>query len=730
MSRYLIILFVAITNIAYAQEDSTTNPIQLNPIVVGATKTAVNKREISQQTETVSAKEIRFQNFQNTADVLGNSGTIAIQKSQQGGGSTIIRGFEANKVLYVVDGVRMNNLIFRAGHLQNILTVDENILSRAEVVFGPSSTIYGSDALGGTIYLETLKPKLKNSGDKVFSGNAFVRKGTSNNETKLHADLNIAGKKWASLTSVTGSDFGDLRMGARKNGSSAFFGARRYYVDQFNGKDSLVKNPDTLLQRFSGYRQLDVMQKVLFKQNEKVSHDLNFQYSTTNDVPRYDRLTDPKGTGLSNATWYYGPAKRILAGYNLNTKNFPGGQTMHLGLHYQNAVESRHQRKFDNDFLQHRYEDVKSFNLNADISKHFSNLQIQYGLEIQYDHLNSVANKENIKTGAISPLDTRYPNGKNSMFHSDLYGRAQYRFGQKTTLNFGLRAGYTTLNSTHNDTTFFRLPYSVIAQTNVTYSGSIGVAHNPGENLKLTANISTGYRVPNMDDLSKIFETAPGRLTVPNPNLKPEKTVTFDGGMTLWKGQKIQWENNAFYTRMFDAITTAPFQFNGRDSVLYQGVLSQVRANQNLRNAYIYGFSSNFKVNIDDHWMLFAGASYTRGRIISENANTPLDHIPPIYGRAGVRYQSSSLTVELYMLFNGKKDIKDYYLNGEDNEQYAPRNGMPAWQTYNCKVSWQVASSLTLQAGIENILDIQYRTFASGINAPGRNLYGTLRYRF
>ena len=92
---------------------------------------------------------------------------LSIQKSQLGGGSPIIRGFEANRVLLVVDGVRMNNAIYRSGHLQNALTVDANALEIVEVVFGPSSTIYGSDALGGVVHFYTKKPEFSKN-DKTY----------------------------------------------------------------------------------------------------------------------------------------------------------------------------------------------------------------------------------------------------------------------------------------------------------------------------------------------------------------------------------------------------------------------------------------------------------------------------------------------------------------------------------------------------------------------------------
>jgi hemoglobin/transferrin/lactoferrin receptor protein len=125
-----------------------------------------------------------------------------------------------------------------------------------------------------------------------------------------------------------------------------------------------------------------------------------------------------------------------------------------------------------------------------------------------------------------------------------------------------------------------------------------------------------------------------------------------------------------------------------------------------------------------------ASFNYTLGRILEENERLPLDHIPPFYGKVGFNYTKKMFGMEVYMLYNGKKDIANYFLNGEDNEQYAPEGGMPAWETYNAKASVVVFKNATLFAGVENILDTQYRTFASGMNASGRNIYSGLKYSF
>ena len=107
------------------------------------------------QIETIPIEIVRLENPESSADMLQNTGNVLVQKSQGGGGSPMIRGFEANKLLLVIDGVRMNNAIYRSGHLQNAITVDNSVLDHTEIIFGPSSSLYGSDALGGVIHFHT-----------------------------------------------------------------------------------------------------------------------------------------------------------------------------------------------------------------------------------------------------------------------------------------------------------------------------------------------------------------------------------------------------------------------------------------------------------------------------------------------------------------------------------------------------------------------------------------------
>lgn len=688
---------------------------------------------VPQRILTISTKEIFAAQMQNTADLLAYTGNVFVQKSQMGGGSPVIRGFEANKVLIMVDGVRMNNIIYRGGHLQNVVTIDNSMLDRIELIYGSGSTMYGSDALGGVMSFYTKQPVFANNGQRlVSSGSAFARYGSVNNEQTAHADIQFGGKKWASLTSVTYSNLGDLKGGKTQNPFyDTAYGYRLFYADRINGKDTLVANDDIAKQVYSGYQQYDVLQKIAYKSSAYTTHTLNLQGSTSSNVPRYDRLTDPAGSGLRSAEWYYGPQTRLMAAYDMNyTRKDAYFQHVAVAVNYQYIEESRHNRNFGKTSLNHRTEYVNVAGLHADMQRKAGKHDVRIGLDGQYNMLQSTAYVTNISTGATADLDTRYPDGSNRMNNTAVYYTHSYQVSEQMMFTDGARLGMNTLRSNFEDTTFFKFPYTSVAQINPFYALNAGAIWTPTNKWKLAMVLSTGFRAPNVDDLSKVFESAPGSVIVPNSKLLPEKTYNAELNITNVLGKRIIWDNSLFYTNIADAIVTSNFSYNGADSIVYNGVKSRVLANQNNNSAYITGFSSNLKVYLYSNWQLGASGTYTYGRVRKGDTTSPLDHIPPFYARVSVDYKRKRASVGFFMQYNGAKKLKDYYLNGEDNEQYATKEGMPAWLTFNIRGSYQITQHWAMNAGIDNIMDVQYRAFASGINGPGRNIFGTLKYQF
>lgn len=736
MKKIIFYAVVLLPFLGFSQTAQDTTATELNEVVI-SNKVPKKYTQLPNQVEVITAKQIDFQNFQSTAEMLSNSGSLFVQKSQQGGGSPVIRGFEASRVLITVDGVRMNNLIFRAGHLQNVITVDENMLENVGVFYGPSSTLFGSDALGGAVAMTTKNAKFLDQAHNNFTGGVNTRYSSVNEEKSVALNLNYATSKFASLTFFSFNDFGDLKMGKERNHNGDYFGERPNYVSTIGGVDQLNVNSDKYTQVGSAYKQYNFMQKFAYKTNSGYLHGLNLQYSTTSDINRYDRLTETAGSGLKFAQWYYGPQDRLLAIYSLQKEKAFLNSDLKINVAYQNVKESRHNRRFGNYNLQHNEENVDMFSVSLDLDKKFTKGELFYGFESYYETLKSTAYANNINTGVVTDINTRYPNGDNNMMRNDLYISYNEKMSDKTFWNVGARAGYTTLKSSIADNSVFSLPFNSISQGNFTYSGTLGITHNTSKNFALKGNIATGFRAPNIDDLAKVFESKAGSssslgiLIVPNEDLKPEKTITGDLGIVIQSDSKrIKLESTYFYTRMYDAIVTDDFTYNGQSIVNYNGFDAQVKANQNKGKAFVTGFSTNVSAYIISDLLFSANFNYTLGRVVEDGSQRPLDHIAPYFGKVGLTYTYNKLNLEGYMLYNGKKDIKDYSTSGEDNAQYAPANGMPAWETYNFKAGFQVLKGGTLFAGVENILDTQYRVFASGINAPGRNIYGGIKYTF
>lgn len=710
----------------------------LSELVVSANKIPEQRRTVAQQIKIVTPTIIRSLNAQTAGDLIQNTGLVAMQKSQQGGGSPILRGFEASRVLMMIDGVRMNNLIYRAGHLQNIITADNNMLDRAEILFGPSSTVYGSDALGGVIHFYTKNPELSSAGFKP-SGNAFFRIGTANQEKTSHVDFNLGTSRFASLTSFTYSYFDNLTMGKEINSAlGESFGLRPQYVKRSgdNTSDVLVANGDIYKQVQSGYKQWDLMQKFLFKQSDKVQHVLNIQYSNSTNISRYDRLTDPQGTGLRFAEWYYGPQTRFLGAYTLQVSGLGSiADQATSTFSYQILQESRHDRRFNNNNRNDRVEDVSVIAYTLDLAKKIGKNSLRYGLDTQFGSVKSTAVSTNIVTGVASPQSTRYPDGDNNMRSIAIYGTHTLEINDKWILNDGIRLGASKLNCTFIDQTFFPFPYNNISQNPLYATGNLGIIYAPSS-WKFSFMASAGFRVPNVDDMAKVFEsvtgdpTTTGTLVVPNPDLKPEKTLNGDLSITKFFGDKVRLEATFFATDFYDAIATRPTTFNGSSTILFDGYPANVVSSQNVQRAYILGYSLALRADLNEHFAITATYNNTNGRIRTEPYETPLDHIAPAFGRIGIQYFTKKFRTELFSNFSGWKRFDEYSTSGEDNQQYAPAEGMPSWYTVNLRLGYEINPIFTLQAGIDNMMDLQYRMFASGINASGRNIFGTVRIKF
>lgn len=696
--------------------------ILIEEFVVSASKSRERKSTVPFMVDVLDDKKLSISTSQTSAELLENTGNIMVQKSQGGGGSPILRGFEANKLLLVVDGVRLNNAIYRSGHLQNSITIDNDMLERVEVIYGPKSVIYGSDALGGVIHYYTKKAQYAKE-NFIFKTNAGSSYSTANKGSQNHIDINIGNKNMASMTSLTYSRFGDIKMGSNRNPFIDEYGECYDYVVRIDGRDSTMANDNPLIQKKTGYEQVDVMQKIAVKPTEKTELVGNFQYSTSSDVSRYDKLNDYNGENLKYAEWYYGPQNRLLLSIKgdvlITTRAFTRFTPI---IAYQRIDEDRISRRFNIDDQLHQEEDVHVYSVNLDFVKVTEDEKIlNYGFEAQYNIVNSNAYYEHIPTGPYFIAQTRYPAGGSNTGSYSAYLSNKWKLDEKRIVSGGLRYNFAHQYSEFNDS---NLPYDSIKSSTNAITGSISYIYLPSADWRINFIASTGYRNPNVDDYGKVRAKG-GFVTVPNNELKPEHSYNFElGARKIFDGY-IRIESSLFYTLINNAIVRNSYMLNGSDSLLYDGEYYKIITNINSNQAYIYGVSVNIFSDLNSNLSFKSTLNYTKGRDIT--LDVPLAHIPPTFGRTTIQYETKRFVYEGHIIYSDWKRTVDFSPFGEDNETEATDFGFPSWYTLNLRTTFEVNKVIKLQAAVENIFDKYYKVFASGVSAPGRNFIFTAR---
>ena len=733
------------------------NTQMLSEIILSVGRNREDKKKLSKKVSLINTKKTELHLPQTSADLLNYAGGVRIQKTQGGGGSPVIRGFEANRVLLVVDGVRLNNAIYRSGHLQNAITIDPNTLERTEVIFGPSSVGYGSDALGGVVHFYTRTPKINNQKTWTIKGSNSFNTVLKHNVNNLN--LEYSKEKWASFTSLSYSDFGDIIMGGNRNHGFKNWGLNNYFLSKqkLNTKNLINENPKT--QKNTGYSQFDFLHKLNIKISESSHIIFNIQHSNSSDIDRYDKLNEFNDSDkqLKYSQWYYGPQKRTLLSSTYNfTKNKKWLQKGAIVLAFQKIKESRHNRKFKSLVLNSQIENVDVFSLNTDFSGFKTkNSSLSYGFEYTYNNVNSNAFGETLvennlilsskpDSNSIFKIPTRYPSGGSSYSTVASYYEFRKDLTERSNFNFGMRYTFTSLNANWKEEALIDANLNSIKTNNSSITGSIGYVTRLKNDWQVNANFSSGFRSPNIDDLGKIREKK-GILSVPNKKLKPEYAYSSELGVTKFFNEKTTvFSINLYYTHIEKHIIRSYFEILNDKStpnpktIIYNLDEVKTMANVNAGKAYIYGFSFDAETPVLKNLLFKSNITYTEGG--SVNKYNPLPSISPLFGSFYLKWISNNLKMQLSYRFSQSKSPEDYSLGGEDGLEETPLinlendvlkyYGMPSWGIFKFSSSCELSSNLKATLIFDNIFDIHYREFASGISSPGRNINLVLEHKF
>ncbi len=656
----------------------------LDTVQVTATRRPESTLHVPAATTIVGGRRLREIAPQTPMDALhGEVGTF-VQQTTPGQGVVIVRGLKGSEVLHLFDGFRLNNAIFRNAPNQYIALVDGQHLDRIEVVRGPSSTLYGGDAMGGVVQM--LTPELNFDGD-AWTWNGRLRAIATSADDALIARAQIAGGREGMAFSIgmTSQEVNDLRSG------------------------------DGETRPFTGFRQRSGDAR--WQADIAPGHELMFslQYSEQPRTPRHDALVPGFGQSApENAVFFFEPQQRRFAQlrWRIDKPNalFDSAE-LHLGR--QIIVDDRRTRAFGTPNLERERNRDTTTGISGQFGKGIgSEHHLSYGFEYYRDDVDASKSRLNIDTGAVSTRAPRFPDGSR-MDGWAVYAGDDWRRG-RFDLNYGMRYSRYDISIPSIGTT------PGVSLTPDDLTGNVGMAFALSDDVRLVTNLGRGFRAPNIFDLG-IFGPRPGnRYSTPNPNLKPEYVTSIDAGLKFG-GARYSGELIAFRSNYRDKITSV---LTGNT---VEGALEV--QNRNVARLDLWGIEAGARYRMPSPDIeLYATATYTRGDEDTDSGTMPADRIPPLFGKLGARWQlRESLGLEAYCFYASSQ------VRLSDRDRIDPRinpDGTAGWATLNARVSWQINRAFELALRAENLADKQYREHGSGLDEPGRNVILTADYRF
>ena len=648
-------------------------PATIEEIQVTATRRPAGIGNVSAALSIITSDEIR--GVKVTTDALAAQTGVYLQQTTPGQGAAIIRGLKGSEILHMVDGLRLNNAIFRNAPTQYLALVSPGSIDRMEVLRGAQASLYGSDAVGGVVHVLSRLPKFDGS-EIGYRRTVFAQFDTAEIGRAMHASFDAGDRQLAGLISV---DY--LETGNRRTGSGERIGPTGY--ESKGARIAVSSTPD-----------------------ENRSWLFDIQYAEQPATPRIDELVPGFGqTEPSSSEFWFAPNERLFAHVRHSRANSLWSADWNLDIGWQRIVDNRVTRNFGSTFRNHEANRSDLIGLTINASKDTGQGSWIIGGEYYHDTVTSGRIEEDINTGQASATQSRFPDDS-KVAQAAIYANLQQRLGDRHSLSGGIRLSAVDIELSET-------AVSAAASLSLNdLSADLGWIFGLTERSQLVANIAHGFRAPNVFDMGTLGERPGNRFNVPNPNLDSEHVTQIDLGIR-GNTDRSRTELVAYWLHYRDRITsvlTGAQTPDGRDIV----------QSQNLAEADIWGIEAAAFFKFQDNLVLDAIVNFAHGEEKESGSVVPADRIPPLNGRVALRYEpNESLMIEPFVVFADSqrrlspRDVRDVRIDP---------NGTSGWLTVNVRASWRVDERWRINAGLENLLDEQYRHHGSGIDAVGRNL--------
>lgn len=659
---------------ANAQQDESIDEIQ-----VTATRRPVAVTKVSAALTLVQRDAV--QNEKLATDALAHQIGVFLQQTTVGQGAAIIRGLKGSEILHMVDGLRMNNAIFRNAPTQYLALIAPGSIERMEVVRGSPTSLYGSDAVGGVIQVISRLPRF-DSDEFAIQRELFVALDSAELGKSLSASLDMGNRHTAGLMSVAGQESGDRRVGGGKRVKPSGF-------ESYSARAALVVNPA-----------------------DDRSWVFDAQFTRQPETPRVDELVPGFGeTEPASAEFFFVPNDRQFA-HLRHTRDaawFDADWTLDLG--WQRIVDDRRTRALGSDErrVEKNRSDLLGMSLNA--SRDIGRASWVWGAEIYHDKVSSSRVQQDINSGFSEEVQARFPDDS-TVRQAAVFAHLSRPLAERHTVSAGLRASAVDIDVTPT------ADYGAADIGIRDISADVGWLFDLGDTTQIVANVSYGFRAPNIFDLGTLGERPGNRFNIPNTSLKSERVTQFDLALRkradAWSAEFVVYRLD--YTDKIQSALTGDLTIDGRDIV----------QSRNFGRAKNHGIEAALQWHPGGAFSADMLVNYTRGEQREDNgSNTAGDRIPPLNGR-----------ITLEWTLNDAWSLTTKLLFADEQSRLSPRdagdtrinpNGTPGWAAAGVGVNWRPSASWTINVGVENALDKQYREHGSGIDAPGVDFYASVR---
>lgn len=660
MRTFFVACSALLSTSLFSQQDSSL----LNEVIITAHRNPTFISKTPSSVSTLNQERIVTQQNRSVPEMLMNMPGVFMQKTGHAGGSPFLRGLTGYQILQMTDGIRINNATFRFGPNQYLSTIDPFTIQRVEVIRGSGATLHGSDALGGVVSLFSYNPEF--SEKSSFHGKMNLNGMSQNMEQTANLSFSYTNKKIAAECIGTLSNFGDIV-----------------------GANHFVQTP-------SSYTQQSFHTKIRYKLAEKIILTGLVQQVVQLDVDLPDQVRQ-RGFTISKID----PQKRQLAYIRLDAalKTFLTDH-IRLTLSKQYSTERRFRQRSNSVVYTTEYDHVRTWGVQAEGTKTItSNWQMSSGMDVYADHVNSTANDRMIPTSVITARRGLYANNA-SMTAYSLFNHHQVDAG-KWTITAGVRFNQYALSIPDKQFGEVQLTPSALAW-------NVGAMYALNTHWKIVGQLNTSYRTPNINDLSSFGKFDFG-TEVPSPTLNPETGFNKEIGFRYQQPNAI-FSITGYHNQIENLIDRRRSTYLG-DS-LYNG--DKVFIKSNVGKILINGIETEANIRLHQHWKLLVHGTYTFGH--NQTLNEPVRRIPPAFGRISTEYLKKKFFAALDL--TGASAQKRLAAGDKADHRIHP-TGTPGWGIISFRSGYKT-SSFALHAGIENILDQQYRFHGSGIDAYGR----------